>query len=394
MSLEFQGCVKPTLGVEVEVQLIDRSTKDLAAAAETILKRSEGIEDLCLKSELTVAMVEINTNICANVREVAEDLSRQMDRLREIAASQGLKIAISGTHPFQDWRERKIFPDPRHTHLLEKFQWLARRWTTFGLHVHVGVKNGERAIAIMNALIPYLPHLLALSASSPFWGGTDTGLSSCRAAVTESFPTGGLPYYLPGWKEFEKYFETLQATGAIGSIKDLYWDIRPHYDFGTIEVRIFDGIPTLHETLALVALAQCLVVWIDDQLEKGGRTGQIRMQRYWTAPENKWQAARYGLEGQIIIREGEDRRPLKEEIEKLLEILKPVAATLDCAEELSWARDILRTGSSATRQRRIFSETRSLKAVVDTLIAELQENRPIDVEVFRTPPLRLLPILP
>jgi carboxylate-amine ligase len=258
----------------------------------------------------------------------------------------------------------------------------------------VGVKDGERAIALQNALISYIPHLLALSASSPFWGGTDTGLASCRAAVTESFPTGGLPYYLPGWKEFEKYFETLKATGAIGSIKDLYWDIRPHYDFGTIEVRIFDGVPTLREMLALAALVQSLVAWLDDQIEKGGRAPQIRMQRYWTAPENKWQAARYGLDGQIIVREGEDRRPIKEEIEKLLETLKPAAAGLGCAEELSWVRDILRTGSSATRQRRVYAETRSTKAVVDALIAELSENRPIEEAPSGSPPLRLLPILP
>jgi glutamate---cysteine ligase / carboxylate-amine ligase len=394
MALSFLECPKPTLGAEVEVQLIDRTTKDLAAAAEQVLERAERMEDLRLKSELTVAMVEINTGICGSVREVAADLSRQMGLLRGVAASQGLKLAVSGTHPFQDWRERKIFPDQRHTQLLEKFQWLARRWTTFGLHVHVGVKNGERAISIMNALISYIPHLLALSASSPFWGGTDTGLASCRAAVTESFPTGGLPYYLPGWKEFEKYFETLKATGAIESIKDLYWDIRPHYDFGTIEVRICDGIPTLHETLALVALVQCLVVWIDDQLEKGGRASQIRMQRYWVAPENKWQAVRYGLEGQIITKEGEERRPIREEIEKLLEILRPVAASLGCAEELSWVRDILRTGSSSSRQRRIYSETRSLKAVVDSLITELQEDRPILEWGHGTPKLQLLPILP
>src|SRR6185436_994564 len=142
-----------------------------------------------------------------------------------------------------------------------------------------------------------------------------------------------------------------QSTGAIGSIKDLYWDIRPHYDFGTVEVRICDGVPTLRETMALVALVQCLVVWIDDQLDRGGRSGQVRMQRYWVAPENKWRAIRYGLDAQIITKEGEGRQPVREEIEKLLEILKPVAASLDCSEELESIRNILRDGSSAFRQR-------------------------------------------
>ncbi len=394
MALTFLECPKPTLGAEVEVQLIDRTTKDLAAAAVPVLRMASEFEDMRLKSELTVAMVEINTKICNSVKEVGRDLERQLQHLRRIANSHGLKIAVSGTHPFQDWRERKIFPDSRHRQILEKFQWLARRWTTFGLHVHVGVKNGERAISIMNALINYIPHLLALSASSPFWGGTDTGLASSRAAVTESFPTGGLPYFLADWKEFEKYFETLKATGAIASIKDLYWDIRPHYDFGTIEVRIFDGIPTLRETLALVALVQCLVVWIDDQLDKGGRTSQIRMQRYWVAPENKWQAARYGLDGQIITKGGEERHTVREEIEKLLEILKPVSVALDCAEELAGVRDILQTGPSASRQRKIYNETKSLKAVVEALISELEENQPLLQARAHATPLRLLPILP
>ncbi len=394
MALLFKNCSKPTLGVEVEVQLIDRSTKDLSAAAVPVLKRASEIQGLCLKSELTVAMVEINTEICNTVKEIGESLERQMNLLRNITKQLGLKLAVSGTHPFQDWRERKIFPDQRHIEVLEKFQWLARRWTTFGMHVHVGVKNGDRAISILNSLISYIPHLLALSASSPFWGGIDTGLVSSRAAVTESFPTGGLPYFLTDWKEFEKYFETLIATGAIGSIKDLYWDIRPHFDFGTIEVRICDGIPTLKETLALVALVQCLVVWIDDQLNQGGRANQIKMQRYWVAPENKWQAIRYGLEGQIITKGGEERHPLKSEIEKLLEILKPVATTLNCSEELAGINDILRHGSSATRQRLIFAESQSLKMVVEALIHELEKNQPSQQLFSMKRPLRLLPILP
>ncbi len=372
MAIPFKECPRPTLGVEVEVQLIDRSTKDLSAAAVPILRRASGIEGLRLKSELTQGMVEINTEICDSVRQVGETLRWQLDKLRGIAAGEGVEIAVSGTHPFQHWRDRRIFPDQRYVEILDKFQWLARRWTTFGLHVHVGIRNGERAIAILNALINYIPHFLALSASSPFWGGTDTGLVSSRAAVTESFPTGGLPYYLANWQEFEKYFETLTATGAIGSIKDIYWDIRPHFDFGTIEVRVCDGIPTLRETLAMVALVQCLVVWIDDQLERGGRSPQIRMQRYWAAPENKWQAVRYGLEGQLIAKEGEERRPVREEVEKLLEILKPVSVSLNCSEELASVREILQNGSSAVRQRKVFRETRSLKAVVDSLIEELK----------------------
>lgn len=377
MTLLFNGCARPTLGVEVEVQLIDRSTKNLISAAVPLLKQAQRqVPDLRVKSELSQAMVEIDTEICEGVKEIGKSLVRQISRLQEIANQQGLEIAVAGTHPFQDWRQRRIFPAPRYLKILEKFQWLARRWTTFGLHVHVGIRDGERAIAILNALLHYIPHILALSASSPFWGGTDTGLVSSRTAVLESFPTGGLPYFLPGWKEFERYFEALKASGAIGSIKDIYWDIRPHFDFGTIEVRVCDGIPTLKETLAMVAFVQSLVVWIDQQLESGGRSPQIRMQRYWVAPENKWQAVRYGLEGEIIKNEGEERYPLRQEIEKLLDNLKPVAASLGCASEFQWVRDILRDGPSATRQRQVFHETGSLESVVESLIAELRQGLP------------------
>lgn len=373
MLIEFIESPRPTLGVEVEIQLIDSESKNLVAASVPILEEAEGIKDLHLKSELTQAMVEINTEICRNIPEVNSSLRRQFQRLRTLTEPKGLELAVSGTHPFQSWRERKIFPDERHLQILEKYQWLARRWTVFSVHVHVGLRNGDRAIHVINALVHYIPHLLALSASSPFWGGTDTGLVSSRAAILESFPTGGLPYFFTDWKEFQKYYETMTATGAIGSIKDLYWDIRPHFDFGTVEIRVCDGMPTLRETLALAALIHSLVVWIDDQFETGKRSRTTTMKRYWLAPENKWQAIRYGLEGQIILREGEDRRPLREEIEQLLETLAPVASSLECAEELSYIKQILRDGSSASRQRAVFAKTRSLQTVVESLINEMKD---------------------
>jgi carboxylate-amine ligase len=372
MALEFTSSPEPTLGVEVELQLVDRTTKDLVAGAVLLIEDADREPDITLKAELTQAIVEINTEICRDVRQAGESLSRQMAKLHDLAAHRGLQIAVSGTHPFQNWHNRKIYPDARHLAILEKFQWLARRWNTYGMHVHVGVKSGDRAVHIMNVLVNYIPHLIALSGSSPYWGGTDTGLVSSREAVLESFPTGGLPYFLPDWKEFEKYFETLQSTGAINSIKDIYWDIRPHFDFGTIEVRVCDGLASLWETLALAALVQCLVVWIDDQFQKGKRPSQIHMQHYWLAPENKWQAVRYGLDGQIILPEEGERRLIRDEVVRLLEILKPVAADLGCVQELEAVNEILKRGNSAARQREIFAKEQSLTAVVDFLIGELK----------------------
>lgn len=364
----------PTLGVEVEVQLIDQKSKDLTPGALPLIAKASRQEELHLKAEMTQAMVEINTEICSTVAEIGASLGSQLSRLRGLAKPEGIEIAISGTHPFQNWRERSIYPTDRYQKILEKFQWLARRLTIFGLHVHVGIPDGERAIAVINALIGYIPHLLALSVSSPFWGGQDTGLASCRVAVFESLPTGGLPYYFVNWKEFQNYFETLKSRQTIQSIKDIYWDIRPHFDFGTIEVRICDGLPTLRETLALTALIQCLVVWIDSQYQKGTRSRQIHMQRYWMAPENKWQAARYGLDGYIQVEGSSERRLIREEVSKLLEVLKPVAVSLQCEKELSDVAAILKSGPGAVRQRKVFSQTQSLVSVVESLIGELKEE--------------------
>lgn len=374
MSLSFQSCKKPTIGVEVEVQLIDGKSKDLTPGAVAILQKAKNEKDLRVKSELTQGMVEIDTPVCDTVAEIGISLKKQLKQLQTLALGEGIELAIAGTHPFQNSRERKIYPTPRYEQILEKFQWLARRLTIYGLHVHVGIQGGDRAISVINGLISYIPHLLALSASSPFWNGGDTGLSSCRVAIFESFPTAGLPYYFVNWKEFEKYFETLHSTGAIHSIKDIYWDIRPHFDFGTVEVRVCDGLPTLWETLAMVALIQCLVVWLDQQYETGKRSRQIHMQRYWLAPENKWQAARYGLDGEIIVEEGNTRRILRDDTALLLETLAPIALSLKCEKELEFVKEILQKGPSAVRQRAVFAKTRSLPTVVDSLILELAQS--------------------
>lgn len=379
MPVVFKGSPKPTIGVEVEIQLIDPVTLDLKPVAVELLKETKQIPSLRAKAELTQVMVEINTDICHTVEEVGKDLRKQFLKLQEVANRLGTELVVAGTHPFQNWRERTIYPTERYQQIIDKFQWVARRLTTFGLHVHIGVKDGDRAIAVINALMTYIPHLLALSASSPYWSSYDTGLQSVRVSIMESLPLGGSPYYFVDWKEFQKYFEALNSTGTIQSIKDIYWDIRPHFDFGTIEVRICDGLPTLKETLAVVALVQCLVVWIDSQYEAGKRSRQIHMQRYWLAPENKWQAARYGLEGQIIIEEGNQRAHLREQVAALLDVLQPIAKSLKCEKELKDVEAILRNGPSSVRQRLVFSQTQSLQEVVralrDELKTSLQENK-------------------
>ena len=196
-------------------------------------------------------------------------------------------MLCSGTHPFTDWATQDISPNPRYHKLVEDMQWLARRMQIFGIHVHVGVRSPEKAIPIVNAVTAYIPHFLALSASSPYWNGTDTGLASARSKVFEGLPTAGLPYQLGGWDEFEEYMETLIATHTIESIREVWWDIRPHPDFGTVELRIFDGLPTLSEVGMVAALGQCLVDQFDNQLDRGYT---LPIPKGWVVRENKWRA--------------------------------------------------------------------------------------------------------
>lgn len=378
--MEFVGSPKPTIGVEIELQLIDPETRDLTPQSVRLLEicAQRGIDRV--KAEITQSMIEIDSEISDTVRECRTHLERRITQLRSVTDELGIELSVSGTHPFQRWTERRIFPLDRYIYLLDKFKWLARRLTVYGVHVHVGVESGEKAIAISNALIPYLPHLLALSASSPFWESVDTGMHSCRAGVMESFPISGLPYYFPNWNEFEKYCEVLERAGAIASLKDLYWYMRPNPSFGTLEFRICDGMSTLTETMALVALIQALVVWVDEGLNKGTRSTSVHMQRYWIAPENQWVAARDGIDAMIIVNEDGDRRSIADDLIRLVDELAPISRRLGSYEELMYLKEIIRHGTSSSRQRAVFHQTQSLQGVVDSLIREFKTDAPVLVE--------------
>jgi len=377
MAIEFAGSPRPTIGVEIELQVIDPETRDLSPHSLKLLSlcQERGIDRV--KAELTQAMVEIDSEISNDVKECRGYLEGRIHQVRSVADALGIQFCVSGTHPFQRWTERKIYPSERYFYLIEKFRWLARRLTVYGVHVHVGVDSGEKAIAISNAVLKYLPHLLALSASSPYWEGVDTGLQSCRAGVMESFPISGLPYYFLNWQEFEKYCSIMQRAGAIASLKDLYWFVKPNPTFGTLEFRICDGVPTLTETMALAALIQSLVVWIDEGLSRGTRPKKIKMQRYWIAPENQWVAARDGLKGMIIVNEEGDRRSISDDVLKLIDQLAPISQKLNCHEELLHLEKIIRCGTSSERQRAAFAEKQSLQGVVDSLVEEFATDVPI-----------------
>jgi len=372
MNIVFQGSEKPTLGVEIEVQVVDQAgalTTDTAATK--IL--AELNDPAAFKHELLECTIEVITDVCQTVDDVRADLGGKVSRLIDAADGFGYRILCTGTHPFSAWADQTVSPDPRYHRLIENCQWTARRLLIFGVHTHVGVGSGEEAIAISNSLQTFIPHFLALSSSSPYWQGRDTGLASVRSKIFESLPTAGLPYQLENWGQFQRFMRTLIGAGTIRSIREVWWDIRPHPGFGTLELRICDGIPTMDELAAMVALSQSLVVWLCDRYNSGH---DVPRHSQWTVRENKWRAARYGLDAEIIRDEEGNLVSLRRSVSDLVERLQPIARDLGCEQDLLRVLDILERGTSATRQREVYDRTKDLSAVVDSLVEELKTGAP------------------
>ena len=376
MNIEFHASPSTSLGVEMELELVDADSMALANVATELLGaigagHVDG-EHPKAKHELLECTVEVITGVCATVGEARRDLAATLSELQPLADQRGLALLCSGTHPFSNWAEQTISPDPRYHRLVDEVQWPARRLQIFGIHVHVGVRSAEKAIAIANALTTYIPHFLAISASSPYWHGQDTGLASVRSKVFESLPTAGLPYQFADWAEFESFMTTLISARSITSIREVWWDIRPHPDFGTVELRICDGLPTLAEVAAVAALSQCLVEWLNARLDAGeplpGRRG-------WIIRENKWRAARHGVDAQIIVDEQGTLVGLDAAIDDLVTELAPVADRLGCAAELEAVRAVA-ARPSYRRQREVVAGGGTLVDVVASMVQELLEDRP------------------
>jgi carboxylate-amine ligase len=377
VQIPFASSERASLGVEWELQLIDRGSRELSAGAVEILEelRPEGAEEHPkAKHELLQSTIEIITGVCTTVAEAKGDLAGTLAEVVAAADRHGLGLMCAGTHPFTEWQTQLISPKERYLQLVERMQWLARRLQIFGVHVHVGVRAPEKAIPVVNALCAYVPHFLALSASSPYWNGADTGLASARSKVFESMPTAGLPYQLSGWEEFETYMGTLISTNAVESVREVWWDIRPHPGFGTVELRICDGLPTLDEIGAVAALSQCLVEQFDTQLDRGYT---LPRPAGWILRENKWRAARYGLDADIVVDEKGTVRPVRQAISDLVDELTPTARRLGCEAELADVERVLAVGASYQRQRAAaLASDGDLKPVVDSLLAELRDGLP------------------
>lgn len=370
--MEFNSSERSTLGVEVEYWVVDNETGMPASLSREILgavAEPHGGEHPKAKHELFESSIEVITGICETPAEACADLMGTIDELQPHLDAHGVSMMSSGTHPLADYTDLRITPNPRYEKLVDTIQWPARRLMIHGVHVHVGVRSAEKAIATVNGLATYLPHLLALSTSSPYWEGDDTGLASCRTKIFEIMPTAGLPPRLDGWAEFEQFLDALIHAGSISTVREVWWDIRPHPGFGTVELRMCDGIPTMPEVAAVAALSQCLVTWFDHLIDEGA---PVPLRPSWVVRENKWRAARYGVDAELILDDHGNHKPLREEMHELVDHLRPIAVELGCAAELDSIGALMDLGSSADRQLAVAQETGSLQEVVASLVRELR----------------------
>lgn len=363
-TLTFTRNTSPTLGVELELQLVDAESFALKSAIEDVLARlPEGMSEQ-IKPELMQSYLEINTGICKTVREVGDDLRGKLEVLEKVTDSLGLKLFWGATHPFSHWTEQDITVNDRYQRLVELMQDVARRLVTFGLHVHVGVETGDRAVLICDRMLRHLPLLLALSTNSPFWNGRKTGLHSNRSKIMEDLPTAGLPLQMRNYSEYIWLVHHLVDTGFINTIREIWWDIRPHHTFGTVEIRVCDMPPNLEQALALTAMVQCLVQAINEEIEEG--TYQSAYHPMMVA-QNKWRATRFGGDARLVDSANYQQFSVQESVDHLVEILQPIAMRLDCATELEWAHS-LPANTGAKQQLAIFDRTGDGKEVVREMI--------------------------
>jgi carboxylate-amine ligase len=370
-QIPFVGSPEPTLGVEWELALVDRDTRDLTNAAPDLFEliAARGVDRAGqIHKELLSNTVELVTGICHTTGEAMADLGATLDVVRGLTDEIGVDLYGAGTHPFAEWSAQQLTEGPRYAELISRTQWWGRQMLIWGVHVHVGISHRDKVLPILSSLLKYYPHLLALSASSPMWGGHETGYASNRAMMFQQLPTAGLPFQFEKWAEFEAFAADQMTTGIIDHLNEIRWDIRPSPHLGTIEVRVCDGVSNRQELAGLVALIHCLIVDLDRRLTAGETLPQMAP---WLVQENKWRAARYGIDAIIIEDSDCAERLVTEDLAELLVRLEPVAASLGCSAELASVADIVARGVSYNRQHEVFARTGSLRDVVSSVVAEL-----------------------
>ncbi|GGM89022.1 putative glutamate--cysteine ligase 2 [Dyadobacter beijingensis] len=356
-----------TLGIEEEFQTIDPVTRNLRSHMSKLVEDGKITLKERVKAEMHQAVVEVGTNICHNIREAREEVTYLRRMILDLAEKQDLQVAAAGTHPFADWVDQLITDDPRYDQIIDEMRDVARGNLIFGLHVHVGIESRNEGIQIMNAVRYFLPHIYALSTNSPFWCGRNTGFKSYRSKVFDKFPRTGIPDFFSSAAEYDEYVALLVKTNCIDNGKKIWWDIRVHPFFNTIEFRMCDVPMRTDETICLAAIMQALVAKIH---KLHSQNLSFRPYRRMLINENKWRAARYGISSKLIDFGKQEEVEYKILIHELLEFIDDVVDELDSRKEIEYIHQILEMGTGADRQLAVFEETGSLNAVVDYIVSE------------------------
>lgn len=368
-----------TLGIEEEFQIVDPSTRELRSHVVEILEEGVMLLGEQIKPEMIQSMVEVGTGICHNIQEARADITNLRSVISSLARKKGLVIIAASTHPISRWQDQKIFEDERYELLVQELQTVARSLLIFGLHVHVGVPDRDRQMHIMNAARYFLPHVLALTTSSPFWMAHNTGLKSYRCEIFKQFPRTDIPDHFDSYSSFERYIDLLIKTKCIDNGKKIWWDVRPHPFFPTLEFRVCD-IPTrVDDTIAIAALFQAIVAKLNSLIE---RNLGFRLYRRLLIQENKWRAVRYGLDGMMIDFGKQKEVPTRDLIHELLDFVDDVVDPLGSRKEIEHIYTIMERGTSADEQLEVYHNSNNdLNAVVDRLIERTIENVPTTAQV-------------
>lgn len=377
-KIEFHRNERPTVGIELELGLVDSKSMALSSAYGLLNARltAEGHQDdegKHFKPELMQCVLEINTGVCNTIGEAEHDLRGKLAIVESACDAIGLRLWWGATHPFSTWQDQRITPDDRYLQLVNLLQEMARRLVTFGLHVHVGVESGDKAVMISDRIMRHLPTLLALSVSSPFWEGRKTGLQSHRSKVMEGLPTAGLPTLMRNWSEYVWLVNHMIETGFINTVREIWWDVRPHHSFGTVEVRVCDMPGNLQDTLALGALVQCLVKALSDEIDNGTYQHDSHPMM---VQQNKWRAARFGNQAKLVDTDTYRSASVEDTVGRLVELLRRTAVELNCEIYLDHCVTMARNPSAAQRQLNLMAETNDPREVVRQLVEDARITKP------------------
>jgi glutamate---cysteine ligase / carboxylate-amine ligase len=355
-----------TLGIEEELMIVDDETLDLANSIEGLLNDlNEVPTEGDVKPELMESVCEIATTTTANTAEAGAQLRALRRQVQQVARQRGLAIGSAGTHPFALWEDQRIVARPRYRDLISGLQFVARQEIIFGIHVHIGLDDPDKAIHVTNGMRVHIPLLLALSANSPFWRGDPTGLDSTRTPIFRAFPRVGIPPRYDSYEDWAKRIEFMVSTKAIGDYTYLWYDVRPHPNFGTVEIRVMDSQTRVEHTLALAALVQAMVKELAEHYDAGKRLSRYP---YEMLDENKWLAARHGLDGQLVDLPKTARVPVVELGRRVMERMRPHAEELGSENELDGLEDILENGNGASRQIVVYDANHDLREVVREVV--------------------------